>query len=373
MAGKDLDLPPLNPHARPAAIAAAAPTAATRPDRDAAAAAAVAAAPASPSSPTTTATGCLSRARGVSYLAASLISFVAMLNVLFIPLATIETNDIFSGAWNGTYVGMHADLGLWDGCASLSECAEEPCFQFDWCDSMWEMTSCENTKHLWRASQAMAVIGVIGLVPSVILGGLDVLGKLGDLFCLSSRGILVLKAVLSVAVLGTFCALSLALFFDDGCVRQERFSDLPGFEVAFPMWSMWIAFVLQIACIPIAACLPPPPREDRELAKRRRRHQLYMQQEQQHQWQMQQLRRRAIHVAEGGQPPSAADADVDLSLSMTMSRPPYDSAVGDTPPGATTGAGRPLPRQQSASLRWETTTETSNPPRARRRQRSRHR
>ena len=187
--------------------------------------------------------------RGAAYATLALVAFVLILLTFILPIT------LFS-ATVGNSVQLGGELNLWSSCSSFEDCTELPCLRRDICIKS-EDYLCHNQARAQVAAQAIGVLTLLSIVPSIVFGALDALNKLPSVGCLRSRGLLVVKGLGSTAINVVYGALLYHLIFSEHCeIEVCNTISCAASHFGAPLYLVWVAAALNLTTALAGGCVP---------------------------------------------------------------------------------------------------------------------
>uniref|UniRef100_A0A7S1W5K0 Uncharacterized protein n=1 Tax=Neobodo designis TaxID=312471 RepID=A0A7S1W5K0_NEODS len=188
--------------------------------------------------------------RGVGYLATSLLAFLNAILVLFVRLGT------FDSAIPHSAMRISGWITIFDGCVRLTDCDESECYDREMCAAFGSV-DCPSESRTYAATQAIGIVFVVWLVPSVVMGALDALGKLPSVLCWSQRGLLITKAATNVVFCIVLLILVMNLLYSPDYCKRLELERIEGFKIGAVVYLVGATLIFNVGACLIAVCVPP--------------------------------------------------------------------------------------------------------------------
>ena len=202
--------------------------------------------------------------RGVAYLVFSLLAFLNAMLALFLALGT------FKSRYPGSQMAMEGKLTLFDGCIRLTDCDDKECYERNMCAN-FNSVECSSERATYMAAQAFAILTVLSIVPGIVMGALDALGKLPEALCFSQRGLLIAKAAGTVLLDVVLFILVLNLLYSPDYCKRLELERIDGFSVGAVVYLVASTLVFTVfACLAAIFVKPDAEKQGASGARRAR-------------------------------------------------------------------------------------------------------
>jgi hypothetical protein len=193
--------------------------------------------------------------RGVAYLVIALIAFLTSILTLFVSLGEFHQPP---DALTKNSASLKGIISIWEACVLLTDCSTEggECLVRDMCTRASSLP-CHEESSTYIATQAVALFTVVSMVPTIIMGALDALGKMPTLLCLSQKGLMVAKCCGSALLSAVLFILVLNLLYAPRYCERLKLVAIPGFTVGGVAYLVGATFILNVLGCLIAIFVPP--------------------------------------------------------------------------------------------------------------------